>query len=93
HGFATVTMRRSIMTEKIARRGYHIYREYGVDPLERHHVDEVMTAAVDSIEADMTVGAALEQFFGAKQSRRACPVVRDGAVIGVADRRLLEQFR
>ncbi|MCM3755540.1 chloride channel protein, partial [Bacillus licheniformis] len=36
HGFATIVMKRSIMTEKIARRGYHIYREYGVDPLERH---------------------------------------------------------
>jgi CBS domain-containing protein len=93
HGFATVTMRRSIMTEKIARRGYHIYREYGVDPLERHHVDEVMTASVDSIDADMTVGAVLDTFFGAKQTRRAYPVVREGAVIGVADRALLEQFR
>jgi CBS domain-containing protein len=88
-----VTMRRSIMTEKIARRGYHIYREYGVDPLERHHVDEVMTASVDSIDADMTVGAALDTFFGAKQTRRAYPVVREGVVIGVADRALLEQFR
>lgn len=93
HGFATVTMRRSIMTEKIARRGYHIYREYGVDPLERHHVDEVMTASVDSIDAGMTVGTALDTFFGAKQTRRAYPVVREGAVIGVADRTLLEQFR
>ena len=93
HGFATVTMRRSIMTEKIARRGYHIYREYGVDPLERHHVDEVMTASVESIDADMTVGATLDTFFGAKQTRRAYPVVRDGVAIGVADRALLEQFR
>ncbi|MGY6172853.1 chloride channel protein [Paraburkholderia strydomiana] len=93
HGFATVTMRRSIMTEKIARRGYHIYREYGVDPLERHHVDEVMTTSVESIEADMTVGAALDRFFGPKQTRRAYPVVRGAVVIGVADRALLEQFR
>ena len=43
YGFTRVVMQRSILTEKIARRGYHIYREYGVDPLERHHVDEVMT--------------------------------------------------
>jgi CBS domain-containing protein len=81
------------MTEKIARRGYHIYREYGVDPLERHHVDEVMTTSVESIEADMTVGAAIDRFFGAKQTRRAYPVVRGAVVIGVADRALLEQFR
>ncbi|CAB3776906.1 Voltage-gated ClC-type chloride channel ClcB [Paraburkholderia ultramafica] len=92
HGFSTVVMRRSIMTEKIARRGYHIYREYGVDPLERHYVDEVMTAPVESIDAGMTVGETLQRFFGANQVRRAYPVVRDGAVIGVADRALLERF-
>jgi chloride channel protein, CIC family len=36
-------MPRSIMTEKIARRGYHLSREYGVDPLEMVTVAEVMT--------------------------------------------------
>ncbi|WP_233834351.1 chloride channel protein [Paraburkholderia sp. ZP32-5] len=92
HGFSTVVMRRSIMTEKIARRGYHIYREYGVDPLERHYVDEVMTASVESIDSGKTVGDTLQTLFGANQLRRAYPVVRDGAVIGVADRALLEQF-
>ncbi|MFL9932966.1 chloride channel protein [Paraburkholderia sp. RL18-103-BIB-C] len=92
HGFSTVVMRRSIMTEKIARRGYHIYREYGVDPLERHYVDEVMTAPVESIDAGLTVGEAQRTFFGVNQVRRAYPVVRDGAVLGVADRALLERF-
>jgi H+/Cl- antiporter ClcA/CBS domain-containing protein len=92
HGFSTVVMRRSIMTEKIARRGYHIYREYGVDPLERHYVDEVMTAAVESINARMTVGETLQTFFGTNQMRRAYPVVLDDAVIGMADRTILERF-
>jgi H+/Cl- antiporter ClcA/predicted transcriptional regulator len=92
HGFSTVVMRRSIMTEKIARRGYHIYREYGVDPLERHYVDEVMTAPVESIDAGMTVGETLKTYFGARQLRRAYPVVRDGAVMGVVDRGCLERF-
>ncbi|OXH84961.1 hypothetical protein CA830_30140, partial [Burkholderia multivorans] len=54
HGFATVAMKRSIMTEKIARRGYHIYREYGVDPLERHDVGEVMTPADALVAIDGT---------------------------------------
>ncbi|WP_322056092.1 chloride channel protein [Paraburkholderia sp. J63] len=93
HGFATVVMKRSIMTEKIARRGYHIYREYGVDPLERHYVDEVMTRNVDTIDAAVSVRAALEQYFGATQTRRAWPVVRDGAVLGVVDRAMLEAVR
>jgi len=44
YGFTVLTMGRSILTEKIARRGHHIYREYGIDPLERHSVAEVMTA-------------------------------------------------
>jgi H+/Cl- antiporter ClcA/predicted transcriptional regulator len=92
HGFSTMVMRRSIMTEKIARRGYHIYREYGVDPLERHYVDEVMTGTVESIDAGVTVGDALRTFFGANHVRRAYPVVSDGAVVGVVDRAFLERL-
>jgi hypothetical protein len=38
-------MPRSILTEKVARRGYHLTREYGVDPLETIIVGEVMTPA------------------------------------------------
>ena len=91
HGFTTVVMKRSIMTEKIARRGYHIYREYGVDPLERHHVDEVMSRTVQTIDADLTVREALATFFGVAQSHRAYPAVRGGAVIGMVDRATLER--
>ena len=43
YGFTVLTMSRSILTEKIARRGRHALREYGIDPLERHAVAEVMT--------------------------------------------------
>ncbi len=50
YGFTVVTMPRSILTEKIARRGHHIYREYGIDPLERHIVAEVMTREVETID-------------------------------------------
>ena len=89
HGFTTVVMRRSIMTEKIARRGYHIYREYGVDPLERHHVDEVMTRTVQTIDAALSLPEALSTFFGPSQSHRAYPVVRDDRLVGVADRETL----
>jgi H+/Cl- antiporter ClcA/predicted transcriptional regulator len=92
HGFATVVMRRSIMTEKIARRGYHIYREYGVDPLERHYVDEVMTSSVATIDADILVRDALATYFGATQKHRAYPVVKEGAVMGMVDRATLERF-
>ncbi|WP_321870192.1 chloride channel protein [Paraburkholderia tropica] len=90
HGFATVVMKRSIMTEKIARRGYHIYREYGVDPLERHYADEVMTRDVESIDASLSARDALTHYFGPTQKHRAWPVVRDGVVLGVVDRAALD---
>ncbi len=35
-------LKRSILTEKIARRGYHLTREYSIDPLEIFFVREVM---------------------------------------------------
>lgn len=36
-------MPRSILTEKLSRRGYHLTREYGVDPLELVIVKELMS--------------------------------------------------
>jgi len=39
----SLLMPRSILTEKLSRRGYHLSREYGVDPLEIISVAEVMT--------------------------------------------------
>ena len=39
----SLVMPRSILTEKLGRRGYHLSREYGVDPLELVIVEEVMT--------------------------------------------------
>ncbi len=89
YGFTVLTMRRSILTEKIARRGYHIYREYGIDPLERHSVEEVMTREVRSIDAAMPLAQAMFEYFGEGQAHRAFPVLRNGAVIGVADRAML----
>ncbi len=48
-------MRRSILTEKVARRGHHLTREYGVDPLELTRVAEVMDKFPNVIPPDMTV--------------------------------------
>ena len=43
HGFTVLVMKRSILTEKVARRGFHVSREYSVDPLERLALNDVMT--------------------------------------------------
>src|SRR3954447_16092205 len=45
HGFTVLTLRRSILTEKISRRGFHLSREYSVDPLEIIFAREVMQPA------------------------------------------------
>jgi H+/Cl- antiporter ClcA len=92
YGFTVLLMRRSILTEKVARRGYHIYREYSIDPLERHYVEEVMTRAIETIEANTTVAVVLRDYFGAGQKYRAYPVVDSGVLVGMADRALLDQI-
>jgi CBS domain-containing protein len=89
YGFTVATMPRSILTEKISRRGHHIYREYGIDPLERHIVSEVMTREVETLDGEATVAGALERHFGSAQRHRAFPVLVDGRFIGMIDRETL----
>jgi CBS domain-containing protein len=54
-GVTVLLMRRSILTEKLARRGQHIAREYSVDLLELMRVGEVMDKDAPTIPAEMTV--------------------------------------
>jgi H+/Cl- antiporter ClcA/CBS domain-containing protein len=55
HGVNVLWMRRSILTEKVARRGRHVMREYSVDPLILRRVEEVMDAPGPTVPAAMTV--------------------------------------
>jgi hypothetical protein len=65
-------MRRSILTEKLSRRGYHLSREYGVDPLETITVAEVMTEiSVEERSADGTPEALPEAFAYSDETCRA----------------------
>jgi chloride channel protein, CIC family len=86
YGFTVIAMPRSILTEKIARRGRHVFREYGLDPLERHFVEEVMTRAVVGIPAQLTLAQVRARYFGADQAHRAYPVLDDGRLLAVLDR-------
>jgi H+/Cl- antiporter ClcA len=43
YAVSVLLLKRSVLTEKIARRGYHLSREYDVDPLETLLVEGVMT--------------------------------------------------
>jgi H+/Cl- antiporter ClcA/CBS domain-containing protein len=48
-------MPRSILTEKLARRGHHITREYSIDPFELTRVGDVMDKIVPTIPGTMTI--------------------------------------
>ena len=48
HLITALLMPRSILTEKLSRRGYHLTREYGVDPLELILARELMSPVADT---------------------------------------------
>lgn len=88
HAFTVLTLKRSILTEKVARRGYHLSREYAVDPLEILFVREVMRSKVVVLPAAST----LQEFQQAlrtdhRQGQRLLPVVdKEGLLVGVVTR-------
>ncbi len=86
HAATVLLMKRSILTEKIARRGHHIVREYRVDPFELTHVRDVMTTDVIHVPASMTLHGAV-RFLTAPDTRHpSFPVVDDkGNVLGIVD--------
>lgn len=56
HLVSVGTLKRSILTEKVARRGYHVSREYQVDPLHALLVRDVMRTDVDALGASGLAG-------------------------------------
>jgi CBS domain-containing protein len=95
YGFVVLTLPRSILTEKLSRRGYHLSREYIVDPMESLAVEEVMRTQI----ARLTPDASLEQVRDALQVDESLGVQRlfpvqnaDGDMIGVIPRWNLEQY-
>ena len=61
HALTVLLLRRSILTEKVARRGYHVTREYSVDPLTALRVEEVMDRDVPTVPASMKVSELSER--------------------------------
>ena len=59
YAVTVLLLKRSILTEKIARRGQHISREYTVDPYQLMRVSEVMVRDVDVLSASLSVGEAV----------------------------------
>ena len=88
HAFTVLTLKRSILTEKVARRGYHLSREYAVDPLEILFVREVMRTKVAVLPASAKLGEIWQSLRADdRQEQRLLPVVGlDGELVGVVTR-------
>jgi H+/Cl- antiporter ClcA len=96
HAFTVLTLRRSILTEKVARRGYHLSREYAVDPLEILFVREVMRTTVTAIPARLTgweLAHSLDTNHTERHGQHLYPIVDDERrLVGVVTRGDVERF-
>jgi H+/Cl- antiporter ClcA len=95
HGFTVLVLRRSILTEKIARRGFHLSREYAIDPLEILFVREVMRTSVAALVAGAPFDTLAHSLHGDgnRKRQRLYPVVGEGQrLLGVATRDDLQKL-
>ena len=79
-------LKRSILTEKVARRGFHVMREYAVDPLEVTFVREVMDTDVYTVTPEHGVRDLYESLRegSAQRRQRLYPVLgADSRLLGV----------
>jgi len=90
YGFTVLLLKRSILTEKVARRGFHLSREYSVDPLEILLVREVMRTSLVAFPAAQTPRelAASFKLDHSPRGQHLYPVVEEDArVIGAITRK------
>lgn len=86
YAISVLLMRRSILTEKIARRGRHILQEYTVDTLDLLQAGQIMTPAPETLPGAMNTAEALA-FFTADARHRSYPVVdEEHRLIGLVSR-------
>lgn len=86
YAVSVLIMKRSILTEKIARRGRHVLREYTVDALEFLLAGQLMTPAPRTLPESMPIADVL-RFFAQNADHRSYPVVDpDGRLSGLVSR-------
>jgi len=93
HTFTVLVLKRSILTEKVARRGYHVSREYAIDPLEILFVREVMRPEVVVLPGDTPIAGAAEVLVATARARAQglYPITNArGGLAGVATRTDIE---
>ncbi len=89
-GTAVLLTRRSILTEKLARRGQHVAREYSVDLFELTQVRAVMDQEVPTIPAEMKISQLSDLIAKGDPSvsRRQGTIIltKDGKLAGIITR-------
>ncbi len=86
HGTTVLLLRRSILTEKVARRGHHVTREYVVDPFETMRVAEIMARPVDTLPAALPIDTVMA-FFDQPDRHKSYPVLdAEGQLAGMVAR-------
>jgi CBS domain-containing protein len=86
HLVSVLVLKRSILTEKIARRGYHVTREYEVDPLHALLVADVMSSDVLTVRPRTSAAELYERLpeGSAERRQRLYPVLDAGErLVGV----------
>jgi chloride channel protein, CIC family len=87
YALTVLLLKRSILTEKIARRGQHVVREYSIDPFELLRVSEVMVRDVDTLPGAMRVDEAVLFFSSEVRRHKSYPLLdTDGQVAGMVGR-------
>jgi CBS domain-containing protein len=74
YAVSVLLMRRSILTEKIGRRGRHILQEYSVNQLDLAQASEIMTPEPATVPGSMTIAQAVA-FFTNDAQHRSYPVI------------------
>jgi chloride channel protein, CIC family len=95
HATTVLLLRRSILTEKVARRGFHLSREYATDPLEILFVREVMRTKLVALPAGATLADLRDTLIRepAQRGQHLYPVVdKDGRLKGVITRKQLREL-
>jgi H+/Cl- antiporter ClcA len=93
YAISVLIMKRSILTEKIARRGRHILREYTVDALEFMQAGQLMTQDPRTLPGDMPLPE-VARFFAEEADHRSYPVVdAQGRLLGLVSRQDALEWR
>lgn len=95
HALTVLVLKRSILTEKVARRGFHVSREYAVDELEILFARDAMQTEIIVLPADTSVADAIERIGSVRddRSQHLFPVLDgEGNIVGALSHAKLREL-